>query len=134
MPDLFIAAERDKPEVDFRFSQHQLSLRGESFPENALSFYGPVVSALMDYLANTHNQQIVVDIELRYFNSSSTKILLNIFRMLDQASSNHNTVCLNWHHDADDDTMLDFGADIAQDYLTIQYEAIARHASDHQPA
>jgi len=125
MQDIYIAAERDKPEVDFRFSQHRLALRGESFPENALAFYGPLVSSLMGYLGATRNQDITVDIALRYFNSSSTKILLNIFRMLDQASSNDNVVHLNWYHDPDDDTVMEFGNDIAQDFITLRYTAIA---------
>lgn len=125
MQDLYIPAERDKPEVDFKFSQHRLGLRGESFPENALAFYGPVVSALMEYLGATKDSEITVDIELRYFNSSSTKIMLNIFRMLDQASSNHNTVHLNWHHDPEDDTIADFGNDIAADFITLHYRSVA---------
>lgn len=124
MQDLYIPAERDKPEVDFKFSRHYLCLRGESFPENALAFYGPVVSALMGYLAATRDTPITVDIELRYFNSSSTKIMLNIFRMLDQASSNGNTVHLNWRHDADDDTVAEFGDDIASDFITIKYRSV----------
>ena len=126
MQDLYIAPERDKPEVDFKFSQNHLALRGESFPENALAFYGPVMSSLTNYLGQSRARDIVVDIELRYFNSSSTKILLNIFRMFDQAASNDNTVHLNWHHDPDDDTMLEFGNDIAQDYLSLHYSAVAR--------
>ena len=124
MQDIYIAPERDKPEVDFRFSQHHLALRGESFPENALAFYGPLTSAIMEYLGRTADQQIRVDVELRYFNSSSTKILLNLFRMLDQASSNGNTVHVNWLHDPDDDTVLEFGNDIAQDFITLRYNAV----------
>jgi hypothetical protein len=124
MQDLYIPAERDKPEVDFRFSQHHLSLKGESFPENAMAFYGPVVAALMDYLAQTRDAEITVDIALRYFNSSSTKILLNVFRMFDQASSNDNTVTLNWVHDPEDDTIAEFGADIANDFVTLRYNAV----------
>lgn len=124
MDDLYIAPERDKPEVDFRFSQHYLALRGESFPENAVAFYAPVVSALMNYLAACRDQEITVDFELRYFNSSSTKILLNVFRMLDQASSNHNVVHLNWRHDPDDDTVLEFGTDIASDFITLKFTAV----------
>lgn len=125
MQDLYIAPERDKPEIDFKFSQHHLQLRGESFPENAVAFYSPIVSALMDYLAVTRDQGITVDFELRYFNSSSTKILMNVFRMLDQASSNGNVVHLNWRHDPDDDTVLDFGNDIAGDFITLKYQAVA---------
>jgi hypothetical protein len=124
MQDLHIPAEKDKPEIAFKFSEHYLLLRGESFPENALAFYGPVISVLMDYLGQTKNTAITVDIELRYFNSSSTKILLNIFRMLDQASTNGNMVTLNWRHDPEDDTIAEFGADIANDFITLQYNAV----------
>lgn len=124
MQDLHIPAERDKPEIDFSFSKNHLLIRGESFPENALAFYGPVVSALMEYLGRTKDTQITVDIELRYFNSSSTKILLNIFRMLDQASAGGNTVTLNWRHDPEDDTIAEFGADIAHDFITLHYNAV----------
>lgn len=124
MDDLYIAPERDKPEINFQFSRHYLSFSGESFPENAVSFYAPVVSALMNYLAATRDQKITVDFALRYFNSSSTKILLNIFRMLDQASSNDNKVHLNWRHDPDDDTVLEFGNDVAADFITLYFEAV----------
>lgn len=124
MQDLYILGERDKPQIDFKFSSHHLSLSGESFPENPLAFYGPVVATLMAYLDETKDTQITVDIELRYFNSSSTKILLNIFRMLDQASTNGNTVTLNWRHDPEDDTIAEFGADIAHDFITLRYNAV----------
>lgn len=125
MEDLVIAPERDKPAIDFKFSQHHLQLRGESFPENAVAFYSPVVSALMNYLAETRDQEITVDFELRYFNSSSTKILMNVFRMLDQASAQGNTVHVNWYHDPEDDTVLEFGNDIASDFITLKYQAVA---------
>lgn len=124
MDDLHIAPERDKPEVDFKFSQHRLALRGESFPENAVSFYAPVVAALMSYLAVTRDQDICVDFELRYFNSSSTKIILNIFRILDQASSHDNRVHVNWRYDAEDDTVAEFGNEIASDFLTLDFQAV----------
>jgi hypothetical protein len=125
MQDIYIAAERDKPEVDFKFSQHHLLLRGESFPENAMAFYGPLVAALMDYLSQTRDTEITIDIELRYFNSSSTKILLNVFRMFDQASTSGNTVTLNWRHDPEDDTIAEFGNDIASDFITLNYHAVS---------
>lgn len=124
MQDLYIPGERDKPEVDFKFSRHQLALRGESFPENALAFYGPIVAALTAYLEETRDQDIQVDVALRYFNSSSTKILLNLFRLLDQAAANRNTVHVHWHHDPEDDMMLEFGNDIANDFVSLDYQAV----------
>lgn len=124
MQDLYIPGERDKPEIDFKYSRHHLALRGESFPENALAFYGPVVASLTAYLAATEGETIEVDMALRYFNSSSTKILLNLFRMLDQATARGNRVVLRWHHDPEDDMILEFGNDIAADFVALDYRAV----------
>lgn len=123
--DLYLAPERDKPEVDFKFSAHHLSLRGETYPENAAQFYGPILAALRAYLDNTQGQHINVDVDLIYFNSSSTKILLSLFEMLDQAARN-NQVQLNWYYDPEDETVQEFGADLAEDYSALVYNPVAK--------
>ena len=119
--DIFLPAEKDKPEVDFRFSQHHLTLRGESYPENAAAFYGPLLAALQDYLDGCQNAAITVDVDLVYFNSSSTKMLLNLFERLNEAAEAGNAVTLNWHFDAEDETVREFGDDLAEDYTALNY-------------
>ena len=47
---LFIAATPSSPEIDFRFEQHTLSIKGESYPENAAAFYGPLIASVRAYL------------------------------------------------------------------------------------
>jgi len=122
MNTLYIPATSATPEINFQFDTHQLSLRGESYPENATAFYGPVVDAVRTYLAGLNGATITLDVQLAYFNSSSTKILLELFDTFNQAAVAGNYVTLNWHHDPDDDTILEFGQEIADDCpsLTIQ--------------
>ena len=86
MDNLYIAATATSPEVDFRFDQHQLLLRGESYPENAAAFYAPVIEQLRQYLAESTGAVITVDVVLTYFNSSSTKMLFSVFDALDEAA------------------------------------------------
>jgi len=121
MIDVYIDATNTSPEVDFHFSQHQLTLRGESYPENASAFFGPITEALREYLEQTQNQIIEVVVELTYFNSSSTKVLFNIFEMLSTATKNNNTINLHWRYDEDDDTILEFGDDLHEDFPAINY-------------
>jgi len=124
--DLFLPGEKDKPEVDFRFSQHHLTLRGESYPENAAAFYGPLLAALKDYLDTCQKETITFDVDLVYFNSSSTKMLLNLFELLNEAAEAGNNVTLNWHFDAEDETVREFGDDLAKDYAALNYCPVAK--------
>lgn len=120
MQDLYIPATATSPEVDFRFSADRLALVGESYPENAAAFYGPLLEALRDYLAEARGRSIEVRVELKYFNSSSTKALFNIFELL-HAATGANEVKLHWYYDEEDETILEFGNDLHEDFPGIHY-------------
>jgi len=120
MQNLHIDATSTSPEVAFNFSENLLLLRGESYPENASAFFCPIIEALRGYLEQTTDQVIEVIIELTYFNSSSTKVLFNIFDLLNTAAEN-NTVNLHWRYDEDDDTILEFGDDLHEDFSAMNY-------------
>ena len=118
--DLYIAATNDSPEVDFKFSKHTLTMKGEAFPEDASKFYYPIVVALDQYLKNTDKQEINFDFQLTYFNSASTKMLFTIFQLLNKSASTNNRVLLNWHFDEEDDTIKEFGQEIAEDFPMLE--------------
>ncbi|WP_374582364.1 DUF1987 domain-containing protein [Pseudoduganella sp.] len=121
MEPLFIAASPTSPEVDFRFGEHALSLKGESYPENAAAFYGPVIERLRAYLAACDGAAITVNVSLAYFNSSSTKMLFTLFEALNDAASAGNSVQLNWYRDEEDDTIEEFGAELRDDFPALQF-------------
>jgi len=121
MDNFYIAATTTSPEVDFRFDQNVLTLRGESYPENAAAFYAPVTEQLRTYLAGCNDVSITVDVTLTYFNSSSTKMLFSVFDALDEAASSGNRVLVNWFRDAEDETILEFGEELQADFTAIQF-------------
>ena len=121
MENLYIAPTPSSPEVDFRFDARTLSLRGESYPENAAAFYGDIIARLKDYLSRQAGQRIEVNIALAYFNSSSTKMLFNLIEALDDAVDAGNRVTLNWYHDEEDETILEFGQELSEDFSAIEF-------------
>jgi hypothetical protein len=125
---LFIAATPSSPEVSFDFSHHQLSLKGESYPENAAAFYGKVLAALRDYLEGRADGHVDVDIALTYFNSSSTKMLFTMFDALNAAAERGVVVTMHWYCDEEDDTILEFGEDLHADFPAIRFVSHATSA------
>jgi hypothetical protein len=121
MEPLFISASPTSPEIDFRFGEDTLSIRGESYPENAAAFYGPVFERVNQYLANRKRAEITVNVSLAYFNSSSTKMLFILFGALNDAAMAGNRVCLNWYHDEDDETLLEFGQELRDDFQALDF-------------
>ena len=122
MNPLHIPATASSPEVDFRFDAHQLLLRGESFPENAAAFFGPILAALREFLALPDpDRMLTVEVALTYFNSSSTKMLFTFFEALNNAAIAGNQVRLNWYHDEDDDTILEFGQELQDDFGALDF-------------
>ncbi len=103
------------PAVVFDFEAGKLSFEGESYPEDASAFYGPLHNALSEFLKTNDAVETVFDIKLAYFNSSSAKVLMNLFSLLEDAAESGKKASVNWYYSEDDDTMQEFGEDFASD-------------------
>ncbi|BAP44246.1 DUF1987 domain-containing protein [Pseudomonas sp. 21LCFQ02] len=121
MDNFFIEATATSPEVDFRYDQRLLTIKGESYPENAAAFYAPIVQQLRDFLANCAGVEVTANIALAYFNSSSTKMLFNIFDTLDHAAMAGNKIVVNWYHDEEDETIFEFGEELQADFTSLTF-------------
>lgn len=125
MEKFYLAATSNTPEVDFDFLQRRLSLKGESYPESAAAFYGDILTKTTEFLKTLDDEKIDVSIQLYYFNSSSTKMLFSLFDSLHQAAEAGSSVTLDWYHDVDDETILEFGLELADDFPSIEFRAHA---------
>jgi hypothetical protein len=122
MDNLFLAANLSSPEVDFRFDQRTLSIKGESYPENAAQFWGEIITTLRRFLADDESSDaITVNVALAYFNSSSTKMLFSLFDALNERAEAGTEVILNWYHDEDDDTIFEFGQELKEDFSALVF-------------
>jgi hypothetical protein len=125
MENLKIAATERSPEVDFDFARGLLSLKGESYPEDASTVFGPLFAALDRYLSETANPDIRFELELIYFNSSSAKALMNMFQMLEKAGQAGARIVVDWIFAPDDETMKEFGEDFSEDLDHVTFNLVA---------
>ena len=121
MDNLAIAATDRSPEIEFDFQNHHLRIKGESYPEDVASFYGPVLQALEEYLSELGDGTCRVDFELLYFNSSSAKAIMTLLEKLDDAAANGASVSIHWHYDEEDDTIAELGEEFSEDLEHAQF-------------
>src|SRR5579871_4728367 len=83
------------PAVDFDFAHGHFTMSGESYPEDAAGFFGPLLQGMREFVGSG-DTPAQVDIEMAYFNSSSAKALMNLFQLLEQAAAAGRKVVINW--------------------------------------
>lgn len=117
------ATERT-PAVSFDPSRGALDITGTCIPENADRFFSPLLDAMEAY-ALAPAPSTAVHVSLTYFNSSSSKYLLDLFKVLeDLHAAGRGTVRLLWHHQAQDLDMAEAGHDYAS-LLEFPVEVVA---------
>src|SRR4051812_35054536 len=113
MRKLFVEPTKTTPKISFD-AGGVLEIIGESYPENAMLFFKPVFDWLKDFIAET-NTGIKFNFKLEYFNTSSSKCILNIMELLEQAYQAGRPVELNWYYKVNDDDILESGQEFAED-------------------
>ena len=89
MEDLKQEGSAKTPVVEFNTSG-ELLLKGRSIPENSIEFYKPLIEWIESY-SESPNSSTVLNVQLEYFNTSSSKCILDVFKKLE-------TVCNFKHH------------------------------------
>ena len=110
------------PTVEFNADTGIIQIKGRSIPENSIEFYKPLVDWLDEY-ATSPNTNTQVNIELEYFNTSSSKCILDVFKKLEVINKSGNEVVINWYYEEDDEDMLEAGEDY-QSILKITFKMI----------
>ena len=92
-------------------SNGNFELRGKSIPENTVVFYKPLFLWLDNYSQNPAPNTIL-NIQLDYFNTSSSKSIVDLFKKLELISKNgQSETTINWLYNEEDDDMLEAGED-----------------------
>lgn len=124
MEDLSIKRTDESPEVNLNYADATLEFSGVSLPEDSNTFYEPVLDWLEAYKKNPPAETIL-NLKLIYFNTSSSKALLDILVLLESIhlADNNATVLVRWFYEADDEDMADQGADF-DDIIEMPFELI----------
>src|SRR3972149_7477363 len=113
------------PGVNFDPDKGLISLIGRSIPEHTVEFYRLLKEWIEEYVKNPQ-PKTTVEIHLDYFNTASTKQIVDILRRMEKFhNAGHDTV-VNWYYEEDDEDIFETGEDFAS-FLKIPFNVILTH-------
>ncbi|OBR90264.1 hypothetical protein CLRAG_34390 [Clostridium ragsdalei P11] len=122
MNNFMVKSTKSTPYVEFSSEYNELIFKGESYPENAYSFYEPIYKLMDEYFINF--QKLTVNFQLSYINTSSIKCLIILFDKLNTNYKNGKEIIINWYYDEDNGFDYDMGQDFKMD-IDIPFNFIA---------
>ncbi|MGM0496894.1 MAG: DUF1987 domain-containing protein [Bacteroidota bacterium] len=123
MEPIILEATPETPGIILDKQNNHFKIEGKSFPEEARTFYNPIIEWLKEYAKNPNKKtELIVDME--YYNTASSKMLLEIFKTFKQIHKNGNEVEIHWHYPEDDEDMLEAGEDY-EEILQIPFKYIS---------
>jgi len=121
MKALYIKAQEDTPEVILDKDKKIFEISERSLPENAISFYEPIINWLQEY-KNSPLDETIFKFKLEYFNTASAKQIAKILLEL-QEIAKVSKVKILWYYHKDDTDMLTSGLRFSK-LLNIPFEFI----------
>ncbi len=123
MDSINIEGTPKTPTISFDANTGVIEIKGRSIPENSIEFYKPLVDWL-DKFSDVAQGTVNVNIQLEYFNTSSSKCILDVFKKLENLQNkNRAEVVINWYYEEDDEDMLEAGEDY-QSILKIPFNMV----------
>jgi hypothetical protein len=122
MEAINIAQTFSTPSVVFDKNSHQLVLEGRMIPENAEAVFKPIVDWIDAYFAEG-GETLHIVFRLYYYNTSSSKRIVNLFRKLDDYSTKGKKISIRWEYEEGDDDCMHDGKDFAK-LVTIPVDVI----------
>lgn len=108
MVNLYISETIKTPEVDFK-TNGDLFIKGNSYPEDVIIFYKPLLLWLDQFLSEKPNR-VNLNISLKYINTTSIKSVLSLILKIRSFENSH--VSVKWLYEIDDEDMLATGQDL----------------------
>jgi hypothetical protein len=109
MKNLIVEAVPDSPyypEVNFNSETGVCELIGESYMEEAYKFYTPMLTWLKEYCLEL-KKSVTLNLKLTYFNTNSSRLLLDLLDVLKKSLEAGNNVEVNWYYEEDDPDVKD---------------------------
>lgn len=124
MENLNIEETKFTPSIVFDIQKSLLEIKGDSLPENTTEFYKPLMASLFEYFQTPH-ENITVNLELTYFNSSSSKLLFDFFDLFLE-NNNKTDIVINWFYDEENENMEEAGEDFKDDFEDLEFNLIVK--------
>ncbi|MEI6049071.1 MAG: SiaC family regulatory phosphoprotein [Bacteroidota bacterium] len=119
MRKLILKKTDSSPKVNFDPDKNVFEISGESRPPDVSKFYGEILRWWDEYALHLLNSKeskdnLVVNFDLEYFNSSSAKYILDFCKQLASLRSKGRLIDVKWKYEEDDDDMLEAGMEMSR--------------------
>ena len=105
----FVEETFKTPRIKGDISAGVVEIVGKSLPEDAKSFYRPFREWFQKfYTSDIENIRAIIQLE--YYNTATSKVLINILLKLNELKE-HKNVTIEWRYDEDDLEMEETGMD-----------------------
>lgn len=108
MLPIILDETQDTPKVILDTKSDKFWFSGTSIPENSKKFYEPIIQWVTDYIKQP-NKETVVSFKMKYFNTSSTKSLLDIMDLFKELAREGKPLIINWYFPEEDEDMYEAG-------------------------
>ena len=122
MDALRIPSTDDTPEVTLDAGSGEFEFSGKSLPEDVASFYDPIIEWIDTYGQNA-NDSSVFKFKLTYFNTASSKMILDILMKLEELSEGGADIKVEWHYEEEDEDMEEAGEEYS-DIVEVPFEMV----------
>ncbi|MFC2138787.1 DUF1987 domain-containing protein [Bacteroidota bacterium] len=112
----------DTPNVIFDADNEIFEISGRSLPEDVTAFYEPILNWLDEYASNAKDKS-VFNFKLVYFNTASSKMILDILMKLEEIYESGKEILIKWFYPEDDEDMQEAGEEYA-DIVDIPFEQV----------
>lgn len=110
MERIIIEGSNYSPAIDFD-GNGKLKMEGRAIPEDINKLFNPLVG----FVSELKTEKVVFDVNLEYFNTATSKKLLDLFKAI-EANASVTDIIINWHFEEGDDDSLEM-AEIYEDCL-----------------
>lgn len=102
-----------------------LSFKGKSYSEDTFKFYTPVMAWINEYFDYNTPSSTVVNMEFIYFNSSSSRVLFDIFNIFEE-NINKSKISINWIYDEEDESSKEDGEGFQISFKSLDVKLVAK--------
>jgi hypothetical protein len=122
MNSINIKGTDDTPNVILDKDKGLLEISGRSLPEDVNMFYEQILNWIDEYSENP-NDRTEFNFKLEYFNTASSKVILDILLKFEEIVEKGKEVVIKWHYHEDEEDMLEAGEEYA-DIVEIPFDYV----------
>jgi len=123
MRSLGIEPTKSTPRVVFSEEESVLRISGTCFPADASAFFSPIRDSIAAYL-ETRPEELTVELRLAYLNTSCSRNLLRLLKLLESNSAQDTDIRVVWRFDSGDEMALEW-ATLLKEELDLDFEIAA---------